>query len=524
MNFLNEVPAKGKRVLMLTPDIIIDRRILIEAETLIDDGYEVYLLAGAHASCTNLYEIDGRVKIQRIKFEGIDERTRYLLNIQSIIINFINGALNGLNQRIGTVSQMGTHTINSCIIKKTALMNGYSLSIQERLGRTSGKTGLWIRFLKFSLLATLKTVYLSSHYCDVLFKSFLKIYLFFIHGAGRICSFLLVSLAKMVNLIVRILLSFFQKMVDLTAYEYVYFNCGVFYRPDIVHVHDFPMLKSGVAIKKLLHVPLIYDMHEFYPEQAVLTPHQKSQMKKTEQKNIPSCDALITVNPFLAKEISHTYGDVDIHIIQNSVIIPDHFHDRKYNKFRDEYGIREDELIVLYQGWISPNRNLHNLISALSFISKPIKLIIMGYGEYQSDLELLAKEQGVQDKVIFVPAKNQKDLLSYTASADLGIIPYPFSLDPNTKYASPNKLYEFIAAYLPILSNDLPFVKSVIVEYGFGSVAKMDSPAGIAEALNNFSYEQLSIFRTNLIQYGNKFLWNAEAPVLLKIYSSLPTK
>ena len=60
-----------------------------------------------------------------------------------------------------------------------------------------------------------------------------------------------------------------------------------------------------------------------------------------------------------------------------------------------------------------------------------------------------------------------------TRSADLGVIPY-HSIDLNNYYSSPNKLFEYAAAGLPFVSNDLPFLRWIIAEYGFGEVADFD--------------------------------------------------
>ena len=49
----------------------------------------------------------------------------------------------------------------------------------------------------------------------------------------------------------------------------------------------------------------------------------------------------------------------------------------------------------------------------------------------------------------------------------------------------------------------------------------MDSPESFAEALNNFPFYKLPYFKTNLAEKGRNFLWEAEAPKLLRIYQNL---
>jgi len=96
----NQIPSKGKRVLMLTPDVIIDRRILIEAETLIDEGYELYLLAGWDGKSEDLFEVQGRIKIERIKYQGIDQRFSFVYKLQ----NYLIGLLNQISTKADTIA------------------------------------------------------------------------------------------------------------------------------------------------------------------------------------------------------------------------------------------------------------------------------------------------------------------------------------------------------------------------------------------------------------------------------------
>ncbi len=524
MNMKKGVPGKGERILMITPDIMIDRRILIEAETLIENGYEVYLLAGWDQTQSSLFEIDGSVKIERIKFEGLDSRLKPAYKIQSRSISHLNNYLILINDFSKSLSAIGNKFINKSVETKNIFLNSISIKVQKKIESLALRFMAFrmiYNFLVFCLRVFLKIINYSSRLSNKVLIFGLKCYQFIIIIFDKSNNYIIGFIAKTINFAVGVMAKLFPFIIGFSAYETEYFKRALFYRPDIIHVHDLPMLRIGVQVKKKLRIPLIYDMHEFYPEQDVFNVRQRNKLRRIERKNIHYCNIRITVNPLLAKEISHTYDNIKIDVIQNAMILPVDFHNRKYNRFREEYSISEDEIILLYQGWISPHRNLQKVVTALSRVNKPIKFVIMGYGDFKTELKKIANEQGVTNMIIFVPSKSQKELLSYTASADLGIIPYPYKLDPNTMYASPNKLYEFIAARLPILCNSLPFVSSIVMDNGFGMAIDMDSPESFADALNNFSYEKIIIYKNNLAKYGKAFLWDVEATKLLNLYSSI---
>jgi hypothetical protein len=67
----------------------------------------------------------------------------------------------------------------------------------------------------------------------------------------------------------------------------------------------------------------------------------------------------------------------------------------------------------------------------------------------------------------------------------------------------------------------VPFVKSVVEGNGFGLAFEMDSPESFSKALNEFPYEKIQFFKSNLEKNGANYLWEAEAPKLLEIYKNI---
>jgi glycosyltransferase involved in cell wall biosynthesis len=305
---------------------------------------------------------------------------------------------------------------------------------------------------------------------------------------------------------------------ELAVYEHVRR-----YRPEVIHAHDLPQLRPGAKAKRCLHVPLVYDAHELYPDQPRLTARQRRYLRRLEARYIRAADRVITVNSLLAQEFTQRYQHPAVSVVQNAIDPPVAFDPaQRYDRFRQEYGLAPEQLLVLYQGFIAPERNLEVLVAGMKLVADPrFVLLIMGYGEYVHQLRLLAQREAVTERVVFVPSQTQAELLYYTASADIGVIPYPHGRDINTHYVSPNKLYEFIVAGVPILTNNLPYVRGVVEAYGFGVWAEMQTAEGFAAALVQFPVEKLTEYRRNLRQYQRQFWWEVEAEKLLALYQDL---
>lgn len=304
----------------------------------------------------------------------------------------------------------------------------------------------------------------------------------------------------------------------LTGFEYAYYRRARALSPDVVHVFDLPLLRVGTALKRATGARLVYDMREFYPEQARLADGQRERLHAFEARHIGQADVRITVNPLLAEAISERYGGVEVEVIQLALEAPAGLHDRRHDLFRQRFGIAQDRRILLYQGWLAAEENLELVVESLATIAAPVDLVFMGYGDLQPELERRAVMYGVRDRVHFVPAQPRDEFLRYTASADVGLIPYPATRNVNQRLASTYKLYEYIAARLPLLVNELPFIRKVVVENGFGIAADLETDEGLAAAIGGFPFDRLEEFRSNLADRGAAFSWRAERPKLLEIY------
>src|SRR5437660_1622702 len=138
----------------------------------------------------------------------------------------------------------------------------------------------------------------------------------------------------------------------------------------------------------------------------------------------------------------------------------------------------------------------------------------MGYGESRASLEGIAAKHDLGDVVRFHEPVPQGELLAYCASASAGIIPYR-PVDLNHYYSSPNKLFDFIQAQLPILANDLPFLRKVIVGHDIGMVAPMTTPDSVGRAMLDIlkglgDVDTASRWRRNLKDAAGVYNWEHE--------------
>jgi glycosyltransferase involved in cell wall biosynthesis len=270
-----------------------------------------------------------------------------------------------------------------------------------------------------------------------------------------------------------------------------------------------------------LGAKLVYDAHELFPEMANRWVRlRRGAWRRLEGKLLPQADLAITVNELIAGEMSKRYGVPPPMVVLNCPDPPSGFDPSvRYDRIREQLGLPLERKIVLYQGWMSEGRGLENLVRSARLLAQRAAVVFMGYGEYEATLREMARSEPA-GLVHFIPAVPQRDLLAYCASADVGVIPYQ-AVDLNNYYTSPNKLFDFIQAGLPIVASDLPYLRKVIVDDGLGVVAKLDSPETYASAINSLlsGPDEAAEVRANLRRVAPQYTWAAQGRKLVEAYS-----
>lgn len=315
----------------------------------------------------------------------------------------------------------------------------------------------------------------------------------FLSSAARI---LMRKLAWLVTDIEKFYLNMFRITVDK-------------YKPSVFLAHDLPTLPIACYAASKCNAKVVYDSHELYVEQE-FSNLEKRKWIKLEQKYIGHCDSIITVNNPIAQELQQRYSlsSDKLYVISNALPYKNRVNINS-KIFHQKFGLKDQSKIVLFQGGLSHNRNLEKLVESMTYVQNPlINLVILGDGPLKKLLQTIAIKHNLTKKVHFHQAVTQQELLSYTPCADLGVIPYQATC-LNNYYSTPNKLFEFIAAEIPILSAKLPSIENILNEFQIGLATDFASPSQISKALDSlFENEQiLKTYKENMNKASKEIVW-----------------
>jgi glycosyltransferase involved in cell wall biosynthesis len=291
-------------------------------------------------------------------------------------------------------------------------------------------------------------------------------------------------------------------------------------KPDVFVAVDLPVLGVTRWAAENAGALLVYDSHELFAEQDQ-SAWENARWRQIEEKHIRSCDAVITVNQSIARELERRYSLPAVNVVYNAVRLPQVLVQSKI--FHRLYDLSPGDKIVLLQGGLSPGRNLEALVEAMRFVSGSIvHLVILGNGEMLERLKAITNRFDLLKRVHFHPAVPQDMLLSFTAAADIGVIPYQATC-MNNLFCTPNKLFEYITAGVPILANDLPEIRRIVAGHDIGQVADLGGAKKIAALIDDcFKCEsRLAHWRSNLQSVREILSWQQEEKTVLKIFDAL---
>ncbi|EUJ45770.1 glycosyltransferase [Paenilisteria rocourtiae] len=288
-------------------------------------------------------------------------------------------------------------------------------------------------------------------------------------------------------------------------------------KPDFYHAHDLNTLpQAHIAAKfRMKQKALIYDSHEV---QTSREGYHGSIHGFIEALYIKTVDFMIVENDTRAKYNEKIYGFLPevLHNYPELDVTP-----TKTTSLHEELNLPQDEHILLYQGVINPGRGLEKLVAAAPFFKKGT-LVFIGNGRQKSELETLVAKKSLNHKVKFVPQVPLANLKSYTEQAYLG-----FQVLNNTCFnhysASSNKLFEYIAAGVPIVACDFPEIKKVVQGDKVGLCVDSHDPMSIADGVNAImeNAHQYNQFKTNITAIKEKYIWENEQHRLLGYYTKL---
>jgi glycosyltransferase involved in cell wall biosynthesis len=279
------------------------------------------------------------------------------------------------------------------------------------------------------------------------------------------------------------------------------------------------MLVPALLARRRSGARLVYDTHELASGVAYRRGLRSRLAVAVERVGATRAAAVITVSDAIAERLHASYALARRpQVVMNACAL---------ERPRADGGLRrrlelDGAPLILYQGWVAPKRGCESLVAAMRGVPGA-HLALLGDGEedYISRLRELAARSGVAGRVHFAGAVPLAELLEHTREADVGMALFEPECE-NYRLTLPNKLFEYLAAGVPVVASEGTEVGRVVAEARVGWTADPARSETVAAALRAaLEARGDAALRERVRALDARFAWHREREGLLEVYAAL---
>nr|WP_232345600.1 glycosyltransferase family 4 protein [Paenactinomyces guangxiensis] len=288
---------------------------------------------------------------------------------------------------------------------------------------------------------------------------------------------------------------------------------------DIYHFHDPELLPWGVLIAWRTGKPVIYDSHENLPKQIYTKPWIPERWRglisylvhRVEKKLARRLAAVITAT----ESISDEFQEAKKVIVIKNYPLPVPMIEKT----------EEGKNLILYVGGISYLRGYREMIQMMEFIPPDLKAELHLIGPLQHIAPEDRDVEQLRQKNIYLHGRIPfDDVQKWLGKGKVGLV----CLHPieNYRESLPIKMFEYMAAGLPLVATDFPLWKKIVEGSQCGFTVDALNPKDIADQVVRLLSDdtlRVQMGKNGRQAHETTYNWGVEERKLLSLYQTLLT-
>ncbi|HEY4046198.1 MAG TPA: glycosyltransferase family 4 protein [Acidobacteriaceae bacterium] len=290
---------------------------------------------------------------------------------------------------------------------------------------------------------------------------------------------------------------------------------------DLYHLHDPELLLVGLLLRAV-GKRVIYDIHEDLPRDVLFKPYVPKHLRKplmwiveqVENAAAQTMSGLVTATPAIANRFYAMHSNT---IVVNNYALLDEYPPAAGSEWKNR------DLSVAFIGGISEERGIREMLAAMDLLPRTLgaKLELAGWF-YVKELKTHLAASSSWQHVHWRGRLDRMGTASLLERVRAGlIVSHP---QKSHEVSQPNKLFEYMAAGVPVIASDFPLWRKIIEDAGCGLLVDPFDTRAIATAIEylitNLT-EAEAMGRRGRQAVQERFSWSSEEQVLLSFYSSL---
>ena len=263
---------------------------------------------------------------------------------------------------------------------------------------------------------------------------------------------------------------------------------------DVIHVHtEFGVGMFGRIVAKYLNIPVVTTYHTMYEDYThYVNRFEIDEVDKVTKKVVStfsrsiSDSAQAVISPSeKTKETLLKYGvKTPIYVIPTGLNFdkfhPDNIDPQQVQAIREQYGIHEDERLIVFVGRIAQEKSIEIPIEGFRYVKDPkIKLMIVGGGPQLEELQEMVKRYHLEQQVIFTDKKLPEEVPAYYACADCFV-------SASLTETQGMTYIEALACGLPVFARYDDVLKDLVIEEDSGFL--FETGQEFADTLTDFMH------------------------------------
>lgn len=251
----------------------------------------------------------------------------------------------------------------------------------------------------------------------------------------------------------------------------------------------------------------------------------EEEAQKIAESVFKNADAMIAVSPGVAQYLE-TFENAKgrVHIIANGVAL-DRFAPAAENNAKRLANLTACQGATIgFLGTLKPWHGLATLVDAWAILrqrSENVRLLIVGDGPEYESLHQNIKSLGLLDYVQFTGAVLPEEVPNWLAQMDIAVAPYP---NMAHFYFSPLKIYEYMAAGIPVIATRVGHLDTVVTHEHNGILVEAEKPMEMADCISNLLKDTLKLQQLGKAARQtaeNEHSWLSVVERILKISQSI---
>ena len=268
-------------------------------------------------------------------------------------------------------------------------------------------------------------------------------------------------------------------------------------RPDVVVCRDIPLSPTALWAGRRNGVPVVLDIAENYPAMLQMVfdagrqgpadylVRNPAAAAMVERYSLSRAERVIVVVEEMAERLVRMGIPADrIDVVSNTP--PRSRADAVCQRPRKPAG---EPLGLVYLGLLEVPRGLLELVDAVAILRKsdcPVRLTVIGKGRDAALFQERARaHQLTEAEVSFLGYVDRETAMAAVESADIGVLPHHVNEQWNTSI--PNKLFDYMAVSLPVVSSNPGPFERIMRETDAGEVFEAGNASSLADAIRRLS-------------------------------------